>query len=66
VSAKKAPPKPTPEESTTQIPEVEQVPLERIAERAYALYLARGAADGHEVDDWLRAETELKGGERDI
>ena len=31
-----------------------------IAQRAYALYLARGAEDGHDVEDWLRAERELQ------
>ena len=31
-----------------------------IARRAYELYQQRGAADGQEVDDWLRAEAELK------
>jgi len=30
-----------------------------IAQRAYALYLARGREDGHDVEDWLRAEREL-------
>mgnify|MGYP001577554257 CR=1 FL=1 len=31
-----------------------------IARKAYELYLARGKANGHEVEDWLRAETELR------
>ena len=31
-----------------------------IARRAYDLYLARGCAHGHDVDDWLCAECELK------
>ena len=26
---------------------------------AYQLYEERGREDGHDVDDWLRAETEL-------
>jgi hypothetical protein len=33
-----------------------------IAQRAYALYLARGGEDGHDVDDWLAAELELREG----
>jgi hypothetical protein len=33
---------------------------ERIRERAHQIYLARGAKDGSEVDDWLRAEKELR------
>ena len=32
---------------------------EQIAARAYQLYLERGRADGHDVDDWLQAEYEL-------
>jgi hypothetical protein len=31
-----------------------------IAERAYALYLARGAQDGGAFHDWVRAECELR------
>ena len=33
---------------------------EVIAQRAYALYLARGGEEGHAVEDWLRAERELQ------
>jgi Protein of unknown function (DUF2934) len=33
---------------------------EQIAERAYHLYLARGEAHGHAIDDWLRAEAQLR------
>lgn len=32
---------------------------ERIAMRAYELYLARGASDGAALDDWLTAEREV-------
>ena len=32
---------------------------ERIAMRAYELYLKRGGGDGREMDDWLSAEREL-------
>jgi hypothetical protein len=31
---------------------------EYIAKRAYFMYLAAGAKAGHDVDHWLRAETE--------
>jgi hypothetical protein len=31
-----------------------------IARRAYELFQQRGAADGQEWDDWLRAEAELR------
>ena len=32
---------------------------DRIAMRAYELYLARGGGEGMELEDWLRAEQEL-------
>ena len=32
---------------------------EEIAQRAYALYEARGREEGHALDDWLQAEREL-------
>jgi hypothetical protein len=34
---------------------------EEIAQRAFALYVARGHADGSDVGDWLQAESELTG-----
>ena len=33
-----------------------------VAERAYQLYLARGGEDGHALEDWVRAEQELRKG----
>ena len=33
---------------------------DRVAQRAYELYLARGGGDGRAMDDWLRAEHELR------
>ena len=36
------------------------VPQDAIAVRAYELYCARGCEDGHDVDDWLQAEAELR------
>jgi len=35
------------------------VDRERVASRAYELYVARGGRDGRDVDDWLTAEREL-------
>ena len=32
---------------------------QQIRLRAYQLYEARGREDGHELDDWLRAEEEF-------
>ena len=34
---------------------------ERVAARAYELYLERGRTDGRDWDDWLAAERELSG-----
>ena len=34
---------------------------ERIRLRAYEIYEQRGRRDGHAMDDWLRAEAELRG-----
>jgi len=31
-----------------------------IARRAYELYCARGCEDGHDVEDWLTAEREMR------
>ena len=36
---------------------------ERIAARAFVLYLARGGEPGRELEDWFRAEAELRGDE---
>ena len=33
----------------------------QVARRAYDLYLARGREDGHDIEDWLQAERELRG-----
>ena len=33
---------------------------EQIAAEAYAIYMARGANDGRDLDDWLEAERALK------
>ena len=37
---------------------------DRISQRAYELYLARGGSDGRDWDDWLEAERELRGSEQ--
>jgi hypothetical protein len=31
----------------------------QVRQRAHELYEARGRLDGHEVEDWLRAEEEI-------
>ena len=35
-------------------------PREQIERHAYELYLARGTADGQDIEDWLHAERELR------
>lgn len=35
---------------------------DRVAIRAYELYMARGGGDGADVDDWLIAEREFSNG----
>jgi hypothetical protein len=34
--------------------------LEEIRQRAHSIFMARGWTPGNELDDWLRAEQELK------
>jgi len=38
---------------------------DRIRERAYELFEARGREEGHELGDWLRAEDEIAGHKRE-
>jgi hypothetical protein len=35
---------------------------DRVAQRAYERYEARGREDGHDVEDWFEAERELNQG----
>jgi Protein of unknown function (DUF2934) len=34
---------------------------QKVAEKAYLLYVERGYADGFDVEDWLRAESIVRG-----
>jgi hypothetical protein len=43
-------------------PDQPQWDEEAIARRAYELYERRGAESGHELDDWVQAERELREG----
>ncbi len=49
------PPKKPPATAPIQPRQLEQ----EIGLRAYELYEARGREEGHELDDWLRAEEEV-------
>ena len=51
---------------TSRIPETPPTPtehspeiLERIRARAHELFELRGRQEGHDVDDWLQAESEV-------
>ena len=44
----------------TSLPAFIVLPPKDIAAHAYEIYLQRGASDGFDSDDWLRAEQELK------
>ncbi len=35
-----------------------------IARRAYEIYVGRGRQDGHDMEDWLRAEKEIRDQQR--
>lgn len=53
-------PTPTPHNKPEANPSAEEV-QEQIRQRAYELYEARGREDGHELDDWLQAQSEVTG-----
>ena len=38
-----------------------EIGSEEVARLAYAKFLERGGQDGHDVEDWLAAEAELRG-----
>jgi hypothetical protein len=50
----------TKKQPTTGTSELQELELEyQIRLRAYELYEKRGREDGHELEDWLRAEEEI-------
>ena len=50
----------TKKQPTTETSELQEFELEyQIRLRAYQLYEARGRKDGHELEDWFRAEAEI-------
>jgi hypothetical protein len=56
---KKMPVTPRAAQSTAKTDVVTRVSAEAISRRAYSLFEARGSEHGHDVEDWLVAETEL-------
>jgi len=49
---------PTKKPPATAISESQELE-NKIRQRAYELYEARGREDGHDLEDWLRAEEEI-------
>jgi hypothetical protein len=49
---------PTKKPSATVLGESQELEIQ-IRERAYELYEARGREDGHDLEDWLRAEEKI-------
>ena len=47
-------------ERPAEVPEGLQLRDEDVARRAHEIYLQRGGGDGHDHDDWFRAEAELR------
>lgn len=46
---------------TTRDPQSDETPAQQtIQQRAYDLYLRRGQEQGHELEDWLQAEREMR------
>ena len=48
-----------PARPTTQVTKSTPHLQEQIRRRAYELYQQRGRDEGHELDDWLQAESEV-------
>lgn len=48
--------------ATAEAPNIE----EEIRNRAYELFEARGGAEGHELEDWLLAEQEIRGSKTNV
>lgn len=46
--------------TSTKSPQATSLSTERIARLAYQKYEERGCVQGHDQEDWLKAEAELK------
>ena len=60
--AKKTPVAPRAAESSAKTDVVTRVTAAAIGRRAYGLFQAHGGEHGHDVEDWLLAEAELREG----
>ena len=47
-------------ERRTERPDDERAYDDAVAQRAYELYERRGREDGHDLDDWLQAEADMR------
>ena len=56
---KPARPAATPRQQPTQVTKSTPDLQEQIRRRAYGLYEQHGRNEGHELDDWLQAESEV-------
>jgi hypothetical protein len=65
VRRSKAPGQPTPRSPRKRAPQRQKAAAtdDVIRERAYELFERRGGEPGHELEDWLTAERELRPGE---
>ena len=54
-------PQPSPFRTSQAVQPPDQI-QERIRQRAHEIYEARGRQDGHDLDDWLIAESEVTRG----
>jgi hypothetical protein len=52
---------PGPESSAQGLDKATELTALDIARRAFEIYCDRGRQHGHDVDDWLQAERELRG-----
>ena len=56
---KPAIPTTTPRQTPTQVTKSAPDLQEQVRSRAYDLYEQRGREDGHDLEDWLQAESEV-------
>jgi hypothetical protein len=61
---KKVPVTPRAAQRNAKTDVVIRVSAKAVSHRAYSLFQARGSEHGHDVEDWLAAETELLNGQR--
>ena len=57
---------PSAAQSTVKADVVTRVSAQAVSHRAYHLFQARGREHGHDVEDWLMAETELRKGNNTV